>query len=361
MNSQAVTNLEPLLRLEAHNNQSDPSEQEGGASEDAPFPVTAAVLERLDCDVFVFSGGIEQGLERVVAKLLGENENRPNEAILWLTTPGGSPDAAYLVARAFQRQYKKFSIFINSFCKSSGTLMCLGADELIMDQNGHLGPLDIQILNREEFGEHHSGLNPLEALNSLGTQATEFLKQQFLDVRFGGGLSTRQALEVSTNLAGHLFSPITAQLDFMKYGQFTRSMRIGLEYGNRLTKHRKFKNLKTNAVSRLAMEYPSHGFVVDREEARAELFTSVVDAPRPIQMLADELQPHIDKALLSAENSPLLLDLRQALGVTIPKDASDAGHQPGEADLETAVHATPAEATNTTEDGPDESHDLEDK
>lgn len=288
-----------------------------------PFQHSKAWLRDSPFDFFVMAGGIEQGVERQASEILEGAGNSADQAILWLSTPGGSPDGAYMLARAFQRKYKHFAIFIDGYCKSSGTLVCLGADSLIMGENGHLGPLDIQILNREEFGERHSGLNPMTALDALGQQATDFLRRQFLDVRFGGGLSTKQALEVSTNLAGHLFSPITAQLDFMKYGEFTRSMRIGIEYGERLTQHRESSNLKSGAVYRLAMGYPSHGFAIDREEARDTLFSCVEDAPQGLMLLARELSAIVDKHLNSFENAPLFLDLRKALGVAVPTGNED--------------------------------------
>lgn len=297
------------------------------------FPNAKNWLRNTPYDFFILSGGIDQGSQRAIFKQISEAEGNAQSAILWLTTPGGSPDAAYMIARAFQRKYKEFIIFIDGYCKSSGSLICLGADKLIMDEVGHLGPLDIQILNREEFGERHSGLNPVTALDALGQQATDFLRRQFLDVRLGGALSTKQALEVSTNLVGQLLSPITAQLDFMKYGEFTRSMRIGIEYGQRLTQHRESSNLKKDAVFRLAMEYPSHGFAIDREEARETLFSQVEDAPLELTMLADELAPIVDKHLYGSENSPLFLDLRHALGIPLPSEQDDRVSSNPEAEL----------------------------
>ncbi|MCO7246403.1 hypothetical protein [Halomonas sp. Mc5H-6] len=320
-----------FFSMNDHQHDESTESEDSSTSHNSKFSASRNFLISNPADFYIFSGEIKTGQEREFARIIKKGQ-ASDKAILWLTTPGGSPDGAYMIARTFQRHYKHFSIFINSFCKSSGTLICLGADELLMDQNGHLGPLDIQILNREEFGERHSGLNPMEALNSIGTQATDFLKEQFLNVRFGGGLSTRQALEVSTNLAGHLFSPITAQLDFMKYGEFTRSMRIGIEYGLRLANHRDQQNLHPQAVQRLAMHYPSHGFVIDREEAANELFSGVVNAPDLLLGLADELQAAIDKALYNPENAALILDLRDALGVRLPLEPDEpSGSQPVEA------------------------------
>ncbi len=204
----------------------DASEEPSSSAQAAPaeepvvdqFSIAREALKRLNADFLIYCGEIQFGHELDLERLLDQIENPADEVILWLTTPGGYPDTAYSMARLLQRRYRDFTIYINGWCKSSGTLMCLGANKIVMGDLGQLGPLDIQIINREEFGERHSGLNPIEALKSISYQSIELLRQQFLEIRFGGGLSTRQALEVATNLTGALMSPITSQLDIMKYG-----------------------------------------------------------------------------------------------------------------------------------------------
>jgi len=279
------------------------------------FEPAREAISRLDCDLIIHAGGIGSGQESHYVSIFDAQKQRSTHVILWLTSPGGDPDAAYQIARLLQKRYEKVSVFINGWCKSSGTLICLGANEIIMDDLGQLGPLDIQILNREEFGERLSGLNPIEALKSISLQSLELLKQQFLNVRFGGGLSTKQALEVATNLTGQLMSPITAQLDIMKYGEFTRSMRIAVEYGQRLAKSCKGNNLKPDAINLLTTGYPSHGFVIDLDEARESLFNDVSEPSDNLKLIAKTLQPFVDTWAGGANNSAMIIDVRHALGV----------------------------------------------
>ncbi|MCY1190275.1 Serine dehydrogenase proteinase [compost metagenome] len=294
---------------------SDTHKESGPSSHAEKIMRAKAALAEFEGDLFIHSGGISSGQEENLARILHNTENRPKKATLWLTTPGGDPDTAYQIARLLQKKYEHFSVFINGWCKSSGTLICLGAKELIMDDLGQLGPLDIQILNKEEFGERLSGLNPIEALKSISIQSLELLRQQFLSFRFGGGLSTKQALEVATNLTGQLMSPITAQLDIMKYGEFTRSMRIALEYGNRLAKGCGGNNLKPDAINLLTTGYPSHGFVIDRDEASDTLFNKVSKPSDELVTIAESLQSVVDSYFAGANNSVLMIDLRHALGV----------------------------------------------
>lgn len=235
--------------------------------------------------------------------------------------------------------------------------MCLGADSLIMGDLGQLGPLDIQILNREEFGERHSGLNPMEALKAISYQSIELLRQQFLEVRFGGGLSTRQALDVATNLTGQLMSPITCQLDIMKYGEFTRSMRIANEYGTRLASAKRKENVKPDAINLLTTGYPSHGFVIDREEASEALFTRVEKPDLNLQLIATGLQMVVDKHMGSANNRALLIDLRHALKVPLPAEDAKSEGKLNQQTLEESniVDAEEDEATPPVESDGDES------
>lgn len=304
----------------------DASEEPSSSAQAAPaeepvvdqFSIAREALKRLNADFLIYCGEIQFGHELDLERLLDQIENPADEVILWLTTPGGYPDTAYSMARLLQRRYRDFTIYINGWCKSSGTLMCLGANKIVMGDLGQLGPLDIQIINREEFGERHSGLNPIEALKSISYQSIELLRQQFLEIRFGGGLSTRQALEVATNLTGALMSPITSQLDIMKYGEFTISMRIANEYGNRLAKYHNFQNIKQDAINSLTTGYPSHGFVIDREEACERIFNNVVPPVEELRVISDNLQTVIDKSIAGHNNRALLIDLRHALGVSFP-------------------------------------------
>ena len=272
-------------------------------------------LGRINADFFVYSGEITFSSDKDVCRLLGQKASKAKKAVLWLTTPGGLPDSAYGIARAFQRHYEEFAIFITGWCKSSGTLICLGASELVMSDTAQLGPLDIQLLNKEEIGERHSGLNPLEAIDGLSQQAIEVLRTNFYQLRFNGGLSTKQALEVATNLTSSLFSPITAQLDLLKYGEFTRAMRIAFEYGLRLVKKYNGDNVHKDAINLLVSGYPSHSFCIDRSEAEERLFAKVSPPHEDMCIVAQCFQGVIDKHLQPTEN-PLLLDLKEALGLT---------------------------------------------
>jgi ClpP class serine protease len=62
-----------------------------------------------------------------------------------LHTPGGLVLAAHQVARALNRHEAKVTVFVPHYAMSGGTLLALSADEIVMDKNAVLGPVDPQL------------------------------------------------------------------------------------------------------------------------------------------------------------------------------------------------------------------------
>jgi len=65
---------------------------------------------------------------------------------LILHTPGGLVLAASQIARALKRHPAKKIVIVPHYAMSGGTLIALAADEIWMDRNAVLGPLDPQIV-----------------------------------------------------------------------------------------------------------------------------------------------------------------------------------------------------------------------
>ncbi|MCL6472287.1 MAG: ATP-dependent Clp protease proteolytic subunit [Firmicutes bacterium] len=62
-----------------------------------------------------------------------------------LHTPGGLVLAAEQIAFALKRHPAKVTVFVPHYAMSGGTLVALAADEIVMDENAVLGPVDPQI------------------------------------------------------------------------------------------------------------------------------------------------------------------------------------------------------------------------
>lgn len=64
---------------------------------------------------------------------------------LVLHTPGGLVLAAEQIAYALCRHPSKVTVFVPHYAMSGGTLIALAADEIVMDDNAVLGPVDPQL------------------------------------------------------------------------------------------------------------------------------------------------------------------------------------------------------------------------
>jgi len=64
---------------------------------------------------------------------------------LIIHTPGGLVLAASQIAHALKAHKGKITVFIPHYAMSGGTLIALAADEIVMDPNAVLGPVDPQI------------------------------------------------------------------------------------------------------------------------------------------------------------------------------------------------------------------------
>lgn len=195
-----------------------------------------------------------------------------DSAYLVLATYGGDPHAGFRIARCLRHHYGNFKILIPDHCKSAGTLVAIGADEIIIADRGELGPLDIQLSKPDELLEQSSGMDIPQALDFLKQQTKATLSDLLWEIRVNRRLSTKVASELASKLTSAMFHPIYAQIDPVKLGETSRANAIGFEYGKRL--NQVANNLKSGALVKLITHYPSHSFVIDRKEA-CDLFERV--------------------------------------------------------------------------------------
>ncbi|MDD5467153.1 MAG: hypothetical protein PHS96_05060 [Anaerolineales bacterium] len=145
---------------------------------------------------------------------------------LILHTPGGLVLAAEQIASALCRHPAKVTVFIPHYAMSGGTLIALSADEIVMDENAVLGPVDPQV------GQHPAAsiLSVLERksidqvsdetliMADIARKAINQLKEKVRRI-----LQERVPAEVATNLAEILAS-----------GRWTHDYPISVEEGRGL-------------------------------------------------------------------------------------------------------------------------------
>jgi len=251
---------------------------------DAVLKLARDISSTDNCDIFLYNGDIERGSDLEFIECLYEHK-RHDACRLILVTGGGDPDAAYKMARYAQDRYKRFELLLAGLCKSAGTLIAIGAHELIFTPYGELGPLDVQVAKEDKLSGLQSGLNISAALQAMEGRAVKAYLRLIGDIMksSSGVVSFQTASKSASDVLGSLYGPIFSRIDPEDVGSRSRSMRIAADYGKRF--NAVSENMKEGAVERLAETYPSHGFVIDMIEAQA-LFKSVrVAEPREVELI----------------------------------------------------------------------------
>lgn len=220
--------------------------------------------EHIAEDVILYIGDISrEGYEQITH--VCQTQRLSEKAYLILVTSGGDPHAGFRIARCLRHHYGDFKLLVPDICKSAGTLIAMGAGELIIADRGELGPLDIQMSKQDELMERSSGLDIQQGLELLRKQTYAAFEEFMLSTQTRTRVSTKMAAEISAKLAGTAFQSIYAQIDPVRLGEISRANAIGFEYGRRLNEDS--GNLKPGALAGLITRYPAHSFVIDRKEA----------------------------------------------------------------------------------------------
>lgn len=354
---------------------SEPSAEESEPSaEEIVQRIFSTIGAERDTDLIIFRSRIDYHTARQFTEKIAERRPRRKNVGVVLTTFGGDPDAAYRMGRALQDAYEgTITCYVFGFCKSAGTLVALGADEIVMTDEGELGPLDIQFAKEDTWGEQRSGLDTQEALDTLGSDAFLLFQHVFRKVLgMEGALSVKTATDVAVAISTGLISPITRQIDPLSVGETARKMRIVQDYGWRLARVSQSK--AKEAIARLSSDYPHHGFVIDRKEANdllgnvrppdadedafAMVLRDIACIPPPFNSNAsayiDFLNPPPEAALeedADATNTDPVDSVDQAVGGLgqPPTDSS-----PATDGVESTQPATTDEAPNGNPNGPDQ-------
>lgn len=259
------------------------------------------VADERAADVLFINSDVYPPLDLNIIQMVCDRKKRENIIVI-LVTNGGLPDVSYRIARCLQKNYKSVTVVISGWCKSAGTILCTGANELVFGMYGELGPIDVQIRREDEIGERDSGLSVESAFESLRMASFRLFEQCMYDIKEHsyGSITFKTAAEIASSMAVGMVSPIFAQLDPIKIGETHRSVRIAEEYAKRLAmhSHNLRKTPEIDPIEILLRGYPTHGFVIDKDEA-SFLFRNVSDADGNLQTLIEALGK---KAIIPTES-----------------------------------------------------------
>lgn len=98
---------------------------------------------------------------------------------LILNTPGGQPEVAEKIITTLRHFYDDdFRVIVPEFAKSAGTIVCLGADSILMGYCSELGPIDPQMLATDAQGktQFRSAHAIIESVDSYVRKAHRAIK-----------------------------------------------------------------------------------------------------------------------------------------------------------------------------------------
>lgn len=206
---------------------------------------------------------------RLALKELGHVE----KLSILVDSPGGGTDDAFHLVRAFRRYADNIEVFVVNWAKSGATFVCLGADKILMGENGELGPLDVQLTDPRGSVTPKSALNAFKSLEYLQRYAMDTLDLTTLLLMLKGNMDIPYALEKALPFVSCVTSPLYQQVNPMELGEARRHLAVGEEYCKRIMKRYGYSSLsKKNIeqiVKQLVWDYPSHSFVIDFEEAKS--------------------------------------------------------------------------------------------
>ena len=141
---------------------------------------------------------------------------------LILHTPGGLVLAASQIAKAVKRHPAKTTVFVPHYAMSGGTLIALAANEIVMDANAVLGPIDpqlgdfpaasvLKVLEKKPVDKIEDLTLVLADQSKKAIAQVSALAQELLS----GKMATTKAREIADRLASGTWThdfPISAEI-----------------------------------------------------------------------------------------------------------------------------------------------------
>lgn len=176
---------------------------------------------------------------------------------LWLSSRGGATEVPWKVVSLFREYATSFVVLVPYRAHSSATLICMGADELVLTPMSELGPIDPS--------RRHPLLPTVDNPDGTKTPVTVSVQDlrhvlEFLQRQIGENLPHDVAAQVYTALFNHVHP--------LAIGALEQSWALANQIGTRiLSTHVDDPEKIKEIVSRLADNYKSHLYQINRHEA----------------------------------------------------------------------------------------------
>jgi len=207
---------------------------------------------------------------------------------LVIDSPGGDAKCAYRIARFIRKRCGGFVAVVPEYAKSAATLICLGADKIILGKNAELGPLDHQVYDNDRE-QRLSALDEVQALERLHAFALQAVDASLLFLKRRTQKSMNVLLPGVNEFVGSMIEPLFQKIDTVHYTQMSRLLKVAEEYAVRLLQP-KYKAAKATEIARhFVHEYPAHDFFINLEDTEKAGLDCVEEAKGDLETTLEEM------------------------------------------------------------------------
>lgn len=203
--------------------------------------------------------GMDMSISPEAVDVIGEHLDKvgnTKKISLILYTLGGSTLAAWNIINLLREFCKELEIIVPNKCRSAGTLMCLGADNIIMTKQATLGPIDPSLVN--PLCPVIPNTNPPQKM----PVSVESVKGYFDLLKNEVGVTEPNAL-------GEAYKKLTDTISPLVLGDIYRSKCQIKMLARKLMNMHKLDDLYAEKiVSFLCSDSGSHDYTINRTEAK---------------------------------------------------------------------------------------------
>mgnify|MGYP003575343685 CR=1 FL=1 len=253
------------------------------------------IEEERKSKVLVYITGDKPGMETQISEDVHDyfvnhldSFNLPNKISLYLYTRGGDTMAAWGLINLLKQFCKEYEVIVPSKARSAGTLICLGANNIVMTKQATLGPIDPSL---------NSPLNPQNPAMPQNPQARVPVSVESIKGYFDYAM---QELKVEDE--GHLasiFAGLSNQIHPVVIGNVFRSRaQIQMLAKTLLSQHFGEDDKVQKIIKFLCSDSGSHDYPIYRREGRDYLGLNIetpsMDFYGAIKTLYDDIAAELE-------------------------------------------------------------------
>lgn len=267
----------------------------------------AKLEENLSARVLTLVTGDRQGMETRIAPdilpLISEHLSRigsTENLALFIYTPGGDTIAGWGLVNLLRQYCNKLKVLVPFRALSCGTLIALGADEIVIGKHGFLSPIDPSVAS--PFNPQAPGIPQLGKISLLPVSVEDMVG--FLD------LAQKEIGLKSDDSMVEVLKILAEKVHPLALGAVYRAREQTSSLARRLLLTHSNNEAKINQIVRqLTQELPTHNYLIGRLEASKEIGLDISEPSDEVEQLMWALYKDYESWLLLTNPASAELDL----------------------------------------------------